>query len=87
MKSRKMNKKLSLNKETITNLELGNVNGGAADVQIGIAKTRDYSECGTGHYTLVPCLCPPTYDYSQCGTGPATIVPCMCNTFDDVKEK
>ncbi len=53
MKTKKLNKKLTIKKETISNLdkaELDRVKGGA-----GV--TFEYSECGTGHATLNPCLC------------------------------
>lgn len=77
MKHKKMSKKLTFKKETISNLELNRVLGGVNDVDT-VRPTMDYSECGTGPATIIPCMCPYTYFYSDCGTGPATIVPCMC---------
>ena len=82
MKTRKEIKKLALKKVTISSLEQGKVLAGAAAI-IAERPTMDYSECGTGPATIVPCMCPPTYDYSQCGTAPATVVPCLCK-YDDV---
>jgi hypothetical protein len=73
MKTKKISKKLSFKKETITNLETV-----VAGAFASLANTKDYSQCGTGAATLVPCLCPDTKDYSQCGTGAVTLVPCMC---------
>jgi len=49
MKQKQMNKKLTFNKETVSNLELEKAVGGMV--------TMDYSQCGTGYATLVPCLC------------------------------
>jgi hypothetical protein len=49
MKQKKMNKKLTFNKETISNLELGKALGGKA--------FTDYSQCGTGPATIMPCMC------------------------------
>lgn len=77
MKTQKTIKKLSFKKVTISNLELGQVTGGAIQIAADV-KTQDYSECGTGPATIVPCMCPPTYFYSDCGTAPATAVPCLC---------
>ncbi len=45
-----MNKKLTLNKETISNLELQKT---AAGKKI----TQHYSDCGTGRVTIRPCMC------------------------------
>lgn len=45
-----MRKKLTLKKETISNLELKKTSA-------GIAFTKDYSQCGTGPATIVPCMC------------------------------
>lgn len=78
MKHKRMSKKLTFKKETISNLELNQVLGGVDNLVAAVRPTMDYSECGTGPATIVPCMCPPTYFYSDCGTGPATIVPCMC---------
>ncbi len=47
-------KKLTLKKETITNME--NILGGASEKPITYW-TCNYSQCGTGKWTLVPCLC------------------------------
>ncbi|UCH98546.1 MAG: class I lanthipeptide [Candidatus Aminicenantes bacterium] len=49
MKQKQMTKKLTFNKETVSNLEL--------DKALGGKFTMDYSQCGTGYATLVPCLC------------------------------
>ena len=49
MKQKQINKKLTFNKETVSNLELEKAVGGMF--------TTDYSQCGTGYATLVPCLC------------------------------
>ena len=49
MKQKPMNKKLTFNKETISNLELEKAIGGKL--------TMDYSQCGTGPATIVPCMC------------------------------
>lgn len=48
MKLKKMNKKLSFKKETISNLELDETFAGGTD----------YSQCGTGQATIAPCMCP-----------------------------
>lgn len=50
MKQKTMNKKLTLKKETVSNLELKKASA-------GIALTMDYSQCGTGPATIVPCMC------------------------------
>jgi hypothetical protein len=49
MKQKQMTKKLTFNKETISNLELEKAIGGKL--------TMDYSQCGTGPATIVPCMC------------------------------
>ena len=49
-----MNKKLTFNKETISNLELKKALGGAVDLGGGFT---NYSECGTGPATIMPCMC------------------------------
>ena len=49
MKQKPMTKKLAFNKETISNLELEKTLGGLL--------TKNYSECGTGPATIVPCMC------------------------------
>ena len=78
MKDKRMRKKLTFKKETISNLELNQVLGGAEDAAVAVKLTDYYSDCGTGPATIHPCMCPPTYFYSDCGTGPITIHPCMC---------
>jgi hypothetical protein len=78
MKHKRMSKKLTFKKETISNLELDRVLGGVDNIAVADKLTDYYSDCGTGPATIHPCMCPPTYFYSDCGTGPATIVPCMC---------
>jgi len=50
MKQKSMTKKLTLKKETISNFELKNTSA-------GIALTQDYSQCGTGPATIMPCMC------------------------------
>ncbi|MCP5102820.1 MAG: hypothetical protein GY950_05560 [bacterium] len=52
MKQKRM--KLTFKKETISNLELEKTTG-------GVYYTYDYSQCGTGPATIVPCMCPNTY--------------------------
>ncbi len=52
MKTKKMNKKLSIKKETISNLGKSEL-----DMAKGGWYTQNYSECGDGYATLVPCLC------------------------------
>ena len=54
MKQKQINKKLTFNKETISNLELEKTLGGA----ITTTEFTDYSQCGTGAATIVPCMCP-----------------------------
>lgn len=49
MKQKQMIKKLTFNKETVSNLELDKALGGKA--------FTDYSECGTGPATIMPCMC------------------------------
>ena len=53
MKQKPMNKKLTFNKETISNLELEKALGGV----ITMADFTNYSQCGTGPATIVPCMC------------------------------
>lgn len=76
MKKKLNTKKLVFKKVTITNLEMNHVLGGLAAINT-VAQTEDYSECGTGPATIMPCMCP-TFEYSDCGTAPATMVPCLC---------
>jgi hypothetical protein len=50
--NQKISKKLSIKRETVSNLDnavLEMVKGGLV--------TRNYSQCGEGYATLVPCLC------------------------------
>jgi hypothetical protein len=52
MKTKKISKKLIIKRETVSNLDnsvLEMVKGGLA--------TFNYSQCGDGFATLVPCLC------------------------------
>ena len=52
MKIKKISKKLSIKRETVSNLDnavLEMVKGGLVSL--------NYSQCGTGHATLVRCLC------------------------------
>lgn len=52
MKTKKISKKLRIKKETVSNLDnsvLEMVKGGLV--------TFNYSQCGDGYATLVPCLC------------------------------
>lgn len=49
MKQKPVNKKLTFNKETVSNLEL--------DKTLGGKLFTDYSQCGTGPATIVPCMC------------------------------
>lgn len=52
MKTKKISKKLSIKKETVSNLEnavLEMVKGGLV--------TFNYSQCGDGPATVIPCLC------------------------------
>jgi hypothetical protein len=79
MKSKKMSSKLNFRKVTVSNLEQETILGGAeANDLVAARLTENYSDCGTGPATIVPCMCPYTYDYSECGTAPATAVPCLC---------
>lgn len=50
---KQITKKLTLKKSTVSNLEMGKITGGKHTDEL----TCDYSQCGTGVYTLVPCLC------------------------------
>ena len=50
MKHKPMIKKLTLKKETVSNLELDKVSG-------GLALLTNYSQCGTGPATIHPCMC------------------------------
>lgn len=52
MKTKKLSKKLTVKKETISNLGISELE----DAKGGLV-TRNYSECGDGYATLVPCLC------------------------------
>jgi hypothetical protein len=58
MKHKRMSKKLTFKKETISNLELNQALGGIQDLIALERPTLDYSECGTGPATIVPCMCP-----------------------------
>jgi hypothetical protein len=49
MKQKQLTRKLTFNKETVSNLELDKALGGKI--------TMDYSECGTGPATIMPCMC------------------------------
>jgi hypothetical protein len=55
MKQKPMTKKLAFNKETVSNLELEKALGGKL--------TMDYSQCGTGPATIVPCMCGDTQTF------------------------
>lgn len=55
MKQKPMNKKLTFNKETVSNLELEKAVGGKP--------FTDYSQCGTGPATIMPCMCGDTITF------------------------
>lgn len=61
MKTKKLNKKLSLKKITISNVgqldenELNELNAGLNAEQF--IRMTNYSQCGTGPATIVPCMC------------------------------
>ena len=52
MKTKKISKKLSIKKETVSNLE-----NSVLEMVKGGLETRNYSECGDGPATVIPCLC------------------------------
>jgi len=52
MKTKKIGKKLSVNRTTVSNLEEA-----VLEMAKGGRVTFNYSQCGDGYATLVPCLC------------------------------
>jgi len=62
MKQKPVNKKLTFNKETVSNLELKKASAGG----IAVALTMDYSQCGTGPATIMPCMCGGGETYFYC---------------------
>lgn len=56
MKTKKIDKKLSINKSTVTNLDNVSMDDAKAGKITVTFMTCDYSLCGTGA-TIEPCLC------------------------------
>jgi len=52
MKTKKVSKKLSVKKATVSNLD-----NAVLEMVKGGIETRNYSQCGDGPATVIPCLC------------------------------